>query len=163
MNNTITSEEPNIHWGFLNVQGRTVLDLGSSKFAATKSTPEYFIEEGAIKVIGIDLGLDTEYQNSSFTMIPMHISSKDQLQGLIDEHQPDVIKADIEGAEAHFKEIQSLPNVVELAIEYHDNDLKNLIESKLAEWGFDNWDLYQLFDIETERMGVLHAKKHTSQ
>jgi hypothetical protein len=163
MNNTITSEEPNIHWGFLNVQGRTVLDLGSSKFAATKSTPEYFIEQGATKVVGIDIGLDTEYQNPSFTMLPMYIGSKEQLQDLINEHQPEVIKADIEGAEVHFKEIASIPSVVEIAIEYHDNDLKNLIESKLSEWGFSNCDLYQLFDIETERMGVLHAKKHTSQ
>jgi hypothetical protein len=34
-----------------------------------------------------------------------------------------------------------------------------MIERKLIEWGFGTPDLHQLFDIEIERMGVLHAKK----
>ena len=110
------------------------------------------------KVIGIDLGY-MQWTNPKLTMIPMTIQNTKQIQDLLAIHKPDIIKADIEGAEFVFDGIHELYNVKEIAIEYHDNELKGLIERKFNEWGFINPDLYQLFDIETERMGVLHARK----
>jgi 23S rRNA U2552 (ribose-2'-O)-methylase RlmE/FtsJ len=154
----IGSEEPIDHWGFLDVKDKVILDLGCSPFHSSISTPQYFIKKGASKVIGIDLGY-MQWTNDKLIMIPMTIQNTKQIQDLLAIHKPDIIKADIEGAEFVFGGIYELYNVKEIAIEYHDNELKVLMERKFDEWGFINPDLYQLFDIETERMGVLHARK----
>ena len=154
----ITSEEPNIHWGFLEVRGKNILDLGCSKFAATISTPEYFIENGANFVVGVDMG-DMGWHHPKFKMECITITKTEQIQSLLSTYNYNLIKCDIEGWERVFEGINELPNIKEIAIEYHDNILKLMIERKLIEWGFGKPELHQLFDIETERMGVLHAKK----
>jgi SAM-dependent methyltransferase len=155
----ITSEEPIDHWGFLKVKDKIVLDLGCGKFHSTISTPEWFIQNGAQKVIGIDLSSEFEYDK--FIYHAMAIENSQQIKGLIETYKPHIIKADIEGAEIHFNnvEISDLGVVSEIAIEYHSNELMELIFNKLADWDFALLDIYQLFDIETERMGVIHAVK----
>ena len=155
----ITSEEPIDHWGFLNVKDKIVLDLGCGKFHSTISTPEWFIQQGAERVIGIDLSSELEYDK--FTYHAMSIDNPQQIKDLIETYKPHIIKADIEGAEIHFNgvELSDLGVVTEVAIEYHDNELMELIFNKLADWGFALINIYRLFDIETERMGVIHAVK----
>jgi len=155
----ITSEEPIDHWGFLNIENKIILDLGCGLFHSTISTPEWFIKNGAQKVIGIDLGNEIEYDNFIYHAIA--IDKAQQIKGLIETYKPHIIKADIEGAEIHFNEItlSDLGKVSEIAIEYHNNELKELILNKLSEWSFEIVDIYQLFDIEIERMGVIHAVK----
>jgi hypothetical protein len=155
----ITSEEPIDHWGFLNIENKIILDLGCGLFHSTISTPEWFIKNGAQKVIGIDLGNEIEYDNFIYHAIA--IDKPQQIKGLIETYKPHIIKADIEGAEIHFNEItlSDLGRVSEIAIEYHNNELKELILNKLSEWEFEIVDIYQLFDIEIERMGVIHAVK----
>lgn len=156
----ITSEEPVDHWGFLNVKDKVVLDLGCSKFHSTIPTYEWFLQQEASKVIGIDLG--EEQSNENFTFYRLCIDSDEKIKNLLQEHPIDVIKADIEGAEKYFKNItqEDFKDVTELAIEYHDEEMKELVLSKLAEWAFGIVDTYQLFDIDIARMGVIHAKKN---
>jgi hypothetical protein len=73
---------------------------------------------------------------------------------------PEIIKCDIEGAERYFDEIEQLPtSVKQFAVEYHNNDLKNICEKAIQRWGFTNVELYQLFNENTDRVGVLHAWK----
>lgn len=155
----ITSEEPIDHWGFLKVKDKIVLDLGCGKFHSTISTPEWFIQNGAQKVIGIDLSSEFEYDK--FIYHAMAIENSQQIKGLIETYKPHIIKADIEGAEIHFNnvDISDLGVISEIAIEYHSNELMELIFNKLADWEFALVNIYQLFDIETERMGVIHAVK----
>lgn len=156
----ITSEEPVDHWGFLNVKDKVVLDLGCSKFHSTIPTYEWFLQQEASKVIGIDL--EEEQSNENFTFYRLCIDSDEKIKNLLQEHPIDVIKADIEGAEKYFKNItqEDFKDVTELAIEYHDEEMKELVLSKLAEWAFGIVDTYQLFDIDIARMGVIHAKKN---
>lgn len=156
----ITSEEPIDHWGFLNVKDKVVLDLGCSKFHSTIPAYEWFLQQGASKVIGIDLG--EEPSNENFTFYRSCIDTDEKIKNLLQEHPVNVIKADIEGAEKYFKNItqENLKDVTELAIEYHDEEMKELMLSKLAEWAFGLVDIYQLFDIDITRMGVIHAKKN---
>lgn len=156
----ITSEEPVDHWGFLNVKDKVVLDLGCSKFHSTIPTYEWFLQEGASKVIGVDLG--EEKSDENFTYFQSWIDSDEKIKNFLQGHPIDVIKADIEGAEKYFQNIskENLNNVTEIAIEYHDEELKALVLSKLAEWAFGVVDTYQLFDIDIARMGVIHAKKN---
>jgi hypothetical protein len=156
----ITSEEPNIHWGFLDIKDKIVLDLGCARFHSSISTAEWFINNGATKVIGIDLGNEI-IDSNQFIYHSLSIDTTQKIKGLIETYKPHIIKADIEGAERYFNEItlEDLGLVNEIAIEYHDNELKGIILQKIAEWGFGIVDTYQLMDIEIERMGVIHAKK----
>jgi len=155
----ITSEEPIDHWGFLNVKDKVVLDLGCGIFHSTISTFEWFLKQGATQVIGVDLGNENS-ENENFKYYSLCIDNDDKIKSLL--MQPiDVIKADIEGAEKYFKTItkDDLGKVAELAIEYHDEEMKDLVLSKIAEWAFGIVDTYQLFDIDINKMGVIHAKK----
>ena len=122
----ITSEEPEIHWPFLNVKDKVVLDLGCSIFYSKISTADWFVQQGAKQVIGVDLGNDTP---EHFIYHRIAIRSKNDILYLLNKYTPDVIKCDIEGAEEHFKDISSndIESVKQVAVEYHNNDLKLLI------------------------------------
>ena len=156
----ITSEEPSIHWPFLNVKNKKVLDLGCGQFYSSVSTAEWFLNKGADKVIGVDLS-DISLFNDNFTMIGMRINSSDQLKSLIDTYLPDVIKCDIEGAEEYFNEISLSSSVKQFAVEYHDNNTKLICERAIEDWGFENVETYQLFNEDINRIGVIHAWKNS--
>lgn len=154
----ITSEEPSNHWGFIDFKDKIVLDLGCGKFHSSISTYDWFLQNGAKQVIGVDLGNETsEYLN--FTYSAGGIDSKERLLNLLNEYNPEIIKSDIEGAEIHFKDINNLHSVKEFAIEYHSADLKNMLLDKFATWGFDHIEEIQLMDCNIKEQGVLYAKK----
>ena len=153
----ITSEEPNDHWYFLKPNGKIVLDLGCNKFYSSISTAQWFIENGAEKLIGVDLTLN-DYSHENYISHIDVIDSTFKIENLL-KYNPQLIKSDIEGAEVYFEPIQSLPSVEEIAIEYHSEHLKGLMERKLKEWGFENIITYQIFNEDINRIGVLHAWK----
>lgn len=155
----IKSEEPIDHWGFLDIKDKVILDLGCGIFYSSISTYEWFLQQGAAQVIGVDLG-EEKSENENFKYYPLCIDSDDKLKNLL-QHPIDIIKADIEGGEKHFDSVtkEDLGNVTELAIEYHSEELRALVLSKITEWEFEIIDIYQLLDIDTGRMGVVHAKK----
>jgi hypothetical protein len=154
----ITSEEPEIHWPFLNVKDKVVLDLGCGLFYSKTSTPDWFVQQGAKQVIGVDLGNDTP---KHFIYHQIAISSKNDILDLLNKYTPDVIKCDIEGAEKHFKDVSAnnMESVKQFAVEYHDNDLKLLMEQKIKDWGFEGTEIYQLFNEDINRIGVIYAYK----
>jgi hypothetical protein len=154
----ITSEEPINHWGFIDFKDKIVLDLGCGKFHSSISTYEWFLQNGAKKVIGVDLGNETS-ENINFIYSGGSIDSKERLLNLINEYNPQIIKCDIEGAEIHFENINNLNSVKEFAIEYHSADLKNMLFYKFAIWGFDYIEEIQLMDCNIKEQGVLYAKK----
>jgi hypothetical protein len=154
----VTSEEPSNHWGFIDFKDKIVLDLGCGKFHSSISTYEWFLQNGAKQVIGVDLGNETS-ENINFIYSSGSIHSKERLLNLINEYNPEIIKSDIEGAEIHFKDINNLHSVKEFAIEYHSADLKNMLLDKFVTWGFDSIEEIQLMDCNIEEQGVLYAKK----
>ena len=154
----ITSEEPINHWGFIDFKDKIVLDLGCGKFHSSISTYEWFLQNGAKQVIGVDLGNETS-ENINFIYSGGSIDSKERLLNLINEYNPQIIKCDIEGAEIHFEDINNLNTVKEFAIEYHSADLKNMLFYKFAIWGFDYIEEIQLMDCNIKEQGVLYAKK----
>jgi SAM-dependent methyltransferase len=158
MNWKITSEEPDNHWGFMNFKDKIVLDLGCGKFHSTISTYDWFLQNGAKQVIGVDLGNETS-EDINFIYSGGEVNSKERLLKLINEYNPEVIKSDIEGAEIHFKDIENLHNVKEFAIEYHSADLKNMLINRFNVWGFDYIEEIQLMDCNSDEQGVLYAKK----
>lgn len=152
----INSEEPTDHWPFLTVKSKTVLDLGCSKFYSSISTAQWFLDQGAERVIGVDFSKES-IEDSRFIPYAKAIQSEQDLRYFF-KYDPQVIKCDIEGAERYFDTIEQLPHsVTELAIEYHDGNLKSLCENAIKRWGFPNVDYYQLFNEDINRIGVLHA------
>ena len=154
----INSEEPKEHWSFLNPKGKIVLDLGCGKFYSSISTAQWFLDEGATKVIGVDINKEP-IEDERFVPYAKAVSSKKDLEDFL-YHTPEIIKCDIEGAEKYFEDIHSLPSSVrQFAVEYHDAETKRICESQLEKWGFKHIELYQLFNENTDRIGVYHAWK----
>lgn len=154
----INSEEPHIHWGFLNFKDRVVLDLGCARFYSSISTAQWFINGGAKQVAGVDLSIEN-ISNPRLELIALQISNRADLQDLISRVKPEVIKCDIEKAEIHFHGIppNEMSSVVEMAVEYHDPVTRAVTETMLKEWGFKNITLYSLMGESTDRIGVFHA------
>lgn len=153
----IDSEEPKIHWGFLDVKDKFVLDLGCGAFLSEQSTTEWFKEQGATRIVGVDMGKNIR---GDFEFMQMSIQSREQLDELL-LLSPDVIKCDIEGAEIFWKDIKDLGNCTLFAVEYHSTELKILMEKKMIEWGF-SLNYCQLFDIDINWMGVIYGTKEVS-
>ena len=154
----ITSEEPDNHWGFINFNDKIILDLGCGKFHSSISTYDWFLQNGAKQVIGVDLGNEIS-ENINFIYSKGAINSTERLIDLINKYNPQIIKSDIEGAEIHFKDIDSLSNIEEVAIEYHSADLKNMLIDKFHIWEFNCIEEIKLMDCNINEQGVLHAKK----
>lgn len=152
----IDTEEPDVHWGFFDITNKVVFDLGCGQFYSSISTAEWFLNKGANKVIGVDL-LDINLNNERFTMIVENINSTEQIQNLLDVHHPNLIKCDIEGSEVYLDGINNLSEVEQIAIEYHDNHTKLVCENKIKEWGFENITMFQLFNENVDRIGVIYA------
>ena len=56
----IRSEDPAQHWYFLDVQDKTVLDLGCGLWDSQMPTPYYFLKERrAARVVGVDSSVDS--------------------------------------------------------------------------------------------------------
>jgi hypothetical protein len=154
----INSEEPAEHWSFLDVKNKIVLDLGCGKFYSSISTAQWFLDKEAKLVIAVDLQKEP-INDERLIPYAVAISKKEDLEYFL-KYNPEIIKCDIEGAEKFFNEIIQLPDsVTNFAVEYHDNDLKIICENAIKRWGFENTKIYQLFNENIDRVGVLHAWK----
>lgn len=154
----INSEEPKDHWWFLKPQGKIVLDLGCGKFYSSISTAQWFLDEGAAQVIGVDLSKEP-IEDIRFKAYATGVGSKNDLEYFL-EYAPNIIKCDIEGAERYFEHINIVPlSLTQFAVEYHDAETKKICEDQIVKWGFTNVELYQLFNENTNRIGVYHAWK----
>jgi hypothetical protein len=165
----IGSENPLEHWNDIeNVEGKVVLDLGCGwLFQPFESTPQYFINRGAKKVIGVDASCgEIEKLNQTFpdhSFICKTILSFSDLVTLITDHKPQLIKMDIEGHEQHMIEITAdqFQSVEEIAVEYHNPACKKILIDKLTELGFVIFanNKFGWFCTDINEMGLIHAKR----
>lgn len=168
----VHSENPTEHWSDItDLTDKIVLDLGCGwLFQPFESTPDYFVNRGAKKVIGIDVScgeieqLKLKYPDHVY--ICMAIQKLEDLTNLFKEHQPQVIKMDIEGYESLMKDVtkEDFASVEEIAVEYHNPECKKILTNKLAELGFEIFALNQFgwFCTDINQMGIMHAKKPTN-
>lgn len=155
----ITGEYPSKHWYFLDIKDKTVMDLGCGKWMSDISTAEWFLNEGAKQVIGIDLS-DMNINDGRFIMEIQRIQSAEQLYELIDKYKPEIIKCDIEGAESYFNDIKEISEEVkQFAVEYHNADTKKICEQALERWKFKNIEIYQFIGYDFNTIGVINAWK----
>lgn len=113
------------HWGFLNVEGRVVLDVG----ADYGSTAVYFLSKGADGVIAVE-GCEGHYRRlealaeKERRIVPaqMHVSCAEDWWIHLHAFEPDVLKVDCEGCEAYLLDVSdsSFASVVEMGLEVHD-------------------------------------------
>ncbi len=112
------------HWNYTTFEGKTILDLG----ADYGSTASFFLEHGAKKIIAVE-GREDEFRklqenymdDPSVTCIYTFIMGPNHIKKFIDDHKPDLVKADIEMAENYMLEMdnETLRQVPEYLIETH--------------------------------------------
>ena len=162
----ITNEDPIVHWPDINVKNKNVLDLGCGRWDATeqsKTTPIYFLDQGAKNVIGIDSSsAEVEYYQSlnlsNAKFFAESIQNSLLLKKIINENDINVIKSDIEGAEIIFLDFtqDDLKNVSSLYIEYHGHHIKNLLIPKIKNLGFI---ITKIGHLWIDGYGVLFCEK----
>jgi hypothetical protein len=140
----IESENPNHHWHLLEVKDEIVLDLGCGFHLIEngwETTPEYFLNKGAKKIIGVDP--ERSDIEKFKTMLPEHdfycdsITSVNQLDYYINSNNITSLKMDIEGYETCFiHSTDTYPTLKHVAIESHSKDILNNIINKLLILGF---------------------------
>jgi hypothetical protein len=154
----ITTENPEVHWGFANVKDRVVLDLGCGKVWNTDrirssdghlhwpDTPEFFLKRGAKKVIGIDSRsyeierYQDEYlyteENSRFEIGMVKTGSF--IEWYLDKYKPNCVKCDIEHHERVLQDVsdEKFSSVDEWYVECHTDELFEIVTRKLNQNGY---------------------------
>lgn len=142
---TFCQEDSDVHWPNINVQDFVVLDLGAGYFGRMGSydqvsTPEYWLSNGASKVIAVDSeAKDLEnYTDPRIINVVKNLDDPQDIMSLIQEHRPDFVKSDIEGAEQLF--LHMFPEVLRIpkayAIETHNDHVLENIPSMLQTLGY---------------------------
>jgi len=162
---TITTEHPQEHWGFLNVQGKTVLDLGCGINSEFTPTPWYFLQEQKAKqVIGIDGNPQSyewfkqNYVVKNFIPIMDMVDRIEKFELYLGYYKPDIVKMDIEGSEILINalNVSYLESVQQIGIEYHNLSCLISCEHKLIEAGF-KLEHFNFQHLDIDYQGVLHG------
>jgi hypothetical protein len=141
----VGTEHPYLHWRYIDVENRIVLDLGCGRWSSQDkhlSTAEFFIRMGAKRVIGVDCdnkeitALQEKLTNDSlYEFIEVKIDSAQKILSLYEKYKPDCVKCDTEGAEnllfainnEHFNKVE------EYYIETHGVEMYEECIEKLQE------------------------------
>jgi SAM-dependent methyltransferase len=168
----IRSEEPHIHWEYVSVENKIVLDLGCGDFGnlsvlSYPSTLEYFLQLGCKYVIGVDLSeydvnklKSIEYAHGdSFKLLCEEITSPDRISELIQHYKVDVVKSDIEGGEVHLFNVPDkiFSTVEEYYIETHGSNLYDMAIEKLNRCGYVIYEKINLVHAQPSK--VIFARK----
>lgn len=170
MNNYIIhNENSSDHWKHFNSNNHNVLDLGCGRWYTSDEnelSPIYFGNNASL-VVGIDSNDgDIEYyknitiNNNKYIFEHIIINHVSQCIDLITKYNITAIKCDIEGYENILLDLtkQNLNNIIEFALEYHTEELKQQFIVKMKEWGFDI-HTHGKFATAPDYMGVLFCKK----
>jgi hypothetical protein len=164
---TITTEHPQEHWGFLKVQGKTVVDLGCGINSEFTPTPWYFLQEQkAKKVIGVDSDKNSydwfkqNYNVKNFIPIMDMVDRIEKFELYLGYYKPEIVKIDVEGSEIFLNALDSLylSNVEQIGIEYHNLSCLISCEHKLTEAGF-KLEYFKFEHLDVDYQGVLHGYK----
>ncbi len=164
---TITTEQPQEHWGFLNVQGKTVLDLGCGINSEHTPTPWHFLQDMKAKhVVGIDSNPQSydwfikNFKVKNFLPIMDMVDRIEKFELYLGYYKPEVVKMDIEGSEILINalDVSYLESVREIGIEYHNLSCLISCEHKLREAGF-KLEYYKFEHLDIDYQGVLHGYK----
>lgn len=136
----LNNENSAEHWKFINVTNKTVLDLGCGRWNKIEkvedhwlTTPEHFIANGAIKVIGVDndaeeiAWFNNKFNNQQNTYEFLHksINTTSDIIDLYNKYKPECVKCDIETGEIFLLNLdkETFCSINEYYIETHGSDL----------------------------------------
>jgi hypothetical protein len=164
---SIHNEDPNEHWGFLPVEGETILDLGcginNQEFLPT---PMYWIQKKAKMVYGVDPGqpsYDWFKQNlnlKNFINIMDWVDRTEKFELYMNAAKPTVMKIDVEGSEIFMNAIkpECFEGIRHIGIEYHSLACLLSCEHILTSLGYE-LTYYKFDHLDIDHQGVLHAHK----
>jgi len=128
------------HWNYVFFKDKIVLDLG----ADYGSTASYFLHRGAKRVIAVEGNKqfaealrENFKKNMRVTPIELFIRSPSDVDDLISQYAPDVVKVDIEGYELTLLQCQNIQKVREWLIECHSREICEQIKSLFLKKGFN--------------------------
>jgi hypothetical protein len=163
----IHTESPTEHWGFLPVEGQTILDLGcginNQEFTPT---PMHWVMNKAKLVIGVDPSKESydwfkqNYNVRNFINIMDYVDRIEKFQLYFGYYKPDVAKIDVEGAEIFLNALDEkyLSNTRHIGIEYHNLSCLISCENLLKNAGYE-LDYYKFPHLDLDYQGVLYAHK----
>lgn len=148
LNDTISSEAPADHWGDVNCSGVTVLDLGAGDFGmrherAYISTVDHWLGLGADHVVAVDMNLRDLIavggDDDRVTIVADTLFHSSQIDALLEQHRPAIVKVDIEGAECLLRDVrrQAFRIAEAWLVETHTDDLHDDVIVALDHHGFD--------------------------
>jgi len=167
----ITSENSSDHWGFVNSEGKNVLDIGCGIWYTEdlNETSPLFFGKTANLVIGIDSNencintYNSHYINDSkYVFNCANINSASQVKNLISQYDITLLKSDIEGGEVVLLDLtkEDLNNITDIAIEFHTLELKQAFLHKIPnEWGFTIHTVAN-FRATPDNLGVIYGVKN---
>jgi hypothetical protein len=163
-------ENPEIHWEYVNVESKRVLDLGCGDFGKATNLPymttaEYFLNKGASYVLGVDTNSGDvskikEKLGNRLDLEEQLVNSSNQIKKLIDENQIQIVKSDIEGAEIHLLQMsdEDFSQVEEYYIETHSDYLQDGFIEKLTRCGYTIPNIV-ILSHTNDQCKVIFAKK----
>lgn len=135
----VDNENAKEHWEFIDVNNKTVLDLGCGRWNEVEkvedhwlTTPEHFISHGAKKVIAVDidpseiLWFKSKFSNSdNYEFLCKSIDSTQAIIDLYDQYKPNCVKSDIETNEKYILNLtqEQFCSIDSYYIETHGTDL----------------------------------------
>jgi SAM-dependent methyltransferase len=164
----ITSENPEIHWGFLPTENETILDLGcginNNEFIPT---PMYWNQKGAKNIIGVDSSEQSyqwfkqNFNVKNFINVMDYVDRIEKFELYIGYYKPTVIKIDVEGSEIYLNALKPefLEGVKHIGIEYHNLSCLLSCERLLSDNGY-TLEYHKFTHLDIDYQGVLHAYKN---
>lgn len=165
----IENESPETHWGFLPVENKVVLDLGSGLNSEFAPTPWFFIQDrGAKMVYGVDPSEEsyqwykTNYNIQNFIQFKDWVDRIEKFEWYINASKPQIIKCDVEGSEILMMALKPevLEGVTDIAIEYHNLACLIAVEKMFQDNGF-TVEYYKFSHLAIDHQGVIHGFKRT--
>ena len=169
LEDTITSEAPADHWGDVDCSGVTVLDLGAGDFGMRHnrgyiSTVDHWLEHGAASVIAVDMNLRDLVEvggDDRVTIVADTLFHSAQIDALLEQYRPEIVKVDIEGAECLLRDVrrQSFRIPGAWLIETHTDALHDDVLVALDDHGFDVVRVRA--HVDSERFRVVYASRRS--
>ena len=169
LHDTISSEAPADHWGDVNCSGVTVLDLGAGDFGMRHdrtymSTVDHWLELGASSVVAVDMNLRDLVEvggDDRVTIVADTMFHSAQIDALLEQHRPAIVKVDIEGAECLLRDVrrQSFRIAEAWLIETHTDALHDDVMVALDDHGFDVVRVRG--HVDSDRFRVIYASRRS--
>ena len=167
LNDRISSEAPVDHWGDIDCSGVAVLDLGAGDFGMRHeksyiSTVDHWLGLGAKHVVAVDMNLRDLVAvgaDDRVTIVADTLFHSSQIDRLLENYLPAIVKVDIEGAECLLRDVRRQAfRIAEVwLVETHTDDLHDDVIAALDDHGFGVVRVRG--HVDSDRFRVIYAER----